>query len=239
VAQGSCLSPLVANIYLNEFDKLMNKQGIICFRYIDDLLIFGKKKTYIEKAFHNGKQLLNEMGLEIYDPLAAGEKSDQGRIEDGFEFLGCKITPGFIQPSKKNRTKFIKRIEKTFKDSINELGFVGKRTLDPKKACINTLENVNNAVLGWGHAFSFCNDYQILAHLDEQFKLRFLNYISLVQKKVNDFPLEAVNILGLFSVKKIAEEKKKKTKGKNSLGMLEDMHKSDHLGSIPINEYSL
>ncbi|MEW3947093.1 reverse transcriptase domain-containing protein, partial [Pseudomonas aeruginosa] len=41
VAQGSPLSPLIANIYLAEFDREMNREGLACIRYIDDFVIMA------------------------------------------------------------------------------------------------------------------------------------------------------------------------------------------------------
>ena len=39
VAQGCCLSPLIGNILLHDFDAAMNGRGVTCLRYIDDFII--------------------------------------------------------------------------------------------------------------------------------------------------------------------------------------------------------
>ncbi len=41
VAQGCCLSPLLGNILLEDFDRKLNGRDITCIRYIDDFLILG------------------------------------------------------------------------------------------------------------------------------------------------------------------------------------------------------
>lgn len=41
--QGGNLSPLLANIYLNEFDQEFRKRGVPCIRYADDISIIGKE----------------------------------------------------------------------------------------------------------------------------------------------------------------------------------------------------
>lgn len=41
--QGGNLSPLLANIYLNEFDQEFRKRGVPCIRYTDDISIIGKE----------------------------------------------------------------------------------------------------------------------------------------------------------------------------------------------------
>lgn len=63
VAQGCCLSPLIGNILLHDFDKQMNGRGIICLRYIDDILILGKKQIQIKVASENAKIFLNSLVL--------------------------------------------------------------------------------------------------------------------------------------------------------------------------------
>ena len=40
--QGGVISPLLTNIYLDEFDQKMMKLGIRIVRYADDILIFAK-----------------------------------------------------------------------------------------------------------------------------------------------------------------------------------------------------
>lgn len=41
--QGGNLSPLLADIYLNEFDQEFRKRGVPCIRYADDISIIGKE----------------------------------------------------------------------------------------------------------------------------------------------------------------------------------------------------
>ncbi len=42
--QGGNLSPLLANIYLNEFDQEYQKRGVIFVRYADDIVLLAKKR---------------------------------------------------------------------------------------------------------------------------------------------------------------------------------------------------
>ncbi len=44
--QGGVISPLLANIYLDEFDQEMKRRNIRIVRYADDILLFGR--TYQE-----------------------------------------------------------------------------------------------------------------------------------------------------------------------------------------------
>lgn len=40
--QRSPLSPLIANIYLNEYDKEMEQRGVPVIRYADDIVVLAK-----------------------------------------------------------------------------------------------------------------------------------------------------------------------------------------------------
>jgi len=42
--QGGNLSPLLANIYLNEFDQEFARRGVPCVRYADDIVLLAKSK---------------------------------------------------------------------------------------------------------------------------------------------------------------------------------------------------
>ena len=42
--QGGPLSPLLANIYLNEFDQEMSRRGVNIIRYADDIIVEAKSK---------------------------------------------------------------------------------------------------------------------------------------------------------------------------------------------------
>lgn len=40
--QGGSLSPLLANIYLNEFDREMESRGVKVIRYADDIVVLAE-----------------------------------------------------------------------------------------------------------------------------------------------------------------------------------------------------
>ena len=42
--QGGNISPLLANIYLNEFDQEFSKRGVPCIRYADDIVLLAKSR---------------------------------------------------------------------------------------------------------------------------------------------------------------------------------------------------
>lgn len=58
--QGGNLSPLLANIYLNEFDQEFLKRGVPCIRYADDIVLLAKSKRASERLLESSTKYLEE-----------------------------------------------------------------------------------------------------------------------------------------------------------------------------------
>lgn len=63
--QGGVISPLLANIYLNELDWALEAEKIHFVRYADDLLLFAKTEEEIQRAGEIARKVLAELGLEV------------------------------------------------------------------------------------------------------------------------------------------------------------------------------
>ena len=50
--QGN-LSPLLANVYLNEFDQEFNKRGVPCIRYADDIVLLARSERASERLLES------------------------------------------------------------------------------------------------------------------------------------------------------------------------------------------
>ncbi len=169
VAQGSPLSPLMGNILLASFDKEMNGRGITCLRYIDDFLLLGPDAAKVRKAFENAQKKLSAFGMEAYDPRIPQDKAEMGETAKGFDFLGCTILPGFVHPSRKARKKLIELVEEKLIAGRTAI-IVASRPAPPqlpRKRFVQTLTDLNNILLGWGHAYAFCNNQELFKQLDE------------------------------------------------------------------------
>ncbi|CAI8856413.1 RNA-directed DNA polymerase [Pseudomonas sp. IT-P258] len=167
VAQGSPLSPLIANLYLAEFDREMNFGGITCIRYIDDFVILGKTEREVFAAFRRAEAILKRLGLTAYSPYSASDKADYGQVGNGFEFLGCHVSPGLVQPSKKARRSLLDKVD----EEIVRANYAAQHILDGGElfagGCYGqALSKINRVVWGWGKAFSFCNGLQVAKSLD-------------------------------------------------------------------------
>ena len=166
VAQGCALSPLLGNLVLYDFDRLMNDRGIVCVRYIDDFLLLGPERHSVFSAFGNACKTLGSLGLTAYDPRDLGGKAVCGEIDTGFEFLGCDVRPGLIQPSRSSRNHIRERIRDIVEGCRQRMNTVaGARRLDVG-GLAQALCEVNNVARGWAHSHSFCNGQDVVATLE-------------------------------------------------------------------------
>lgn len=81
--QGSPLSPLLSNLYLDALDEAIDGRGIKLIRFADDFVILCKSERKAETAMDLARAVLNEHGLSLHD--------DGTRIvsfDKGFDFLG-------------------------------------------------------------------------------------------------------------------------------------------------------
>ena len=58
--QGGTLSPLLANIYLNEFDQEMSKRGVNIVTYADDIIVEAKRKRAAERLLESSRKYLED-----------------------------------------------------------------------------------------------------------------------------------------------------------------------------------
>lgn len=107
--QGGVISPLLANIYLNELDWELAKANLEFVRYADDSIVMGKSLEELEKAKTLVHDVLDRLGLEL-----AEDKSDDIDFHNkDFDFLG--FTFNHLKLSKNNRVFY------TFGPSLKSL----------------------------------------------------------------------------------------------------------------------
>lgn len=165
VAQGSCLSPLLCNLLLSDFDKAMNDRGVVCIRYIDDFILFSSGRRAAFKALASARKHLQELGLDVYDPESNNQeerrKADHGNVAPGFDFLGCTIRGDVIRPAAKNRDRLREKVQSIFDGALGAMA-------DPVSAAktrntyADAIRTAGLIVRGWGNTHSFCTDSQIM-----------------------------------------------------------------------------
>ncbi|MFU1794843.1 group II intron reverse transcriptase/maturase [Paenibacillus azoreducens] len=140
--QGGVISPLLANLYLNELDWKLEKHGIRFVRYADDFLLFAKTEEDIQKAAEVTREVLAELGLEV----AIENIKTVNFKKDDFDFLGFTFEH-WRERKKDGRPYFIaKPKDSTWKDLKQKVKAKTRKTLTLNKKA--WLERVNPIIRG-------------------------------------------------------------------------------------------
>jgi len=89
--QGGVISPLLMNIYLDEFDQYMKGLGIRIVRYADDIVIFAPTMKKAEKYFKIASGKLHSMLLTVNV-----EKTHISDVDKSVKYLGFVIHRGYV-----------------------------------------------------------------------------------------------------------------------------------------------
>ena len=200
IAQGCCLSPLLGNIVLYEFDLQMNCGSVVTLRYMDDFVILAPGKDDAEKAFSLGLKLLRKQGLKAYLPGRRGNKASQGFTSGGFDFLGCRITPRFVQPSRKAWKSFVDRVRQDLRHSRTAL--LKGQYSDSEAynvSLLATLQRISRRVEGWTKQYKFCNKSNVFARVDVRINAEIRKYITAYSRRARGaLPEQRQRMLGVW-----------------------------------------
>lgn len=139
--QGAVLSPLLANIYLNKLDWLMENKNYQMVRYADDFIIMCKTRELAEEALKMVKEWTDEAELILHP-----EKTKiLDLMQDEIGFLGYRFLKSRNYEENKLIWKFPKRKSiKKFKDSIRK-----HTKRNNGKSLKQIIEKINPIIRGW------------------------------------------------------------------------------------------
>ncbi|MBD1856197.1 MULTISPECIES: CRISPR-associated endonuclease Cas1 [Leptolyngbya] len=107
IPQGSVVSPILANVYFDDFDEVILESGLKLVRFADDFVILAKSKARIEYAQRLVQELLIDMGLELHP-----DKTRITNFNQGFHFLGHTFVRSLIvedeHPKRKKKERSAK-----------------------------------------------------------------------------------------------------------------------------------
>ena len=89
--QGAVISPILANVYLDDFDEVVLAAGVKLVRYADDFVVLGRSQAQIIEVEGLIKETLGGMGLALHP-----EKSQISSFDRGFRFLGHTFSGDLI-----------------------------------------------------------------------------------------------------------------------------------------------
>ena len=178
VPQGSPISPLYANIYLNLMDQVWHKRGYpeklgaTLYRYADDALLICRRDAGQPLEAFEG--IARRMGLEINQ-----EKTRITRLTDGFDFVGYTFVKRpspktgkntiYIFPSKTSQRNIRRRIKY----------FTKRRAPVPPEEFV---AQINQSVRGWVNYYRHTNASEAFRSLQRFINIRFRRYLNFRSK---------------------------------------------------------
>ncbi|AUI71790.1 group II intron reverse transcriptase/maturase [Companilactobacillus alimentarius] len=168
--QGGNLSPLLANIYLNELDKLLMSRGHKFVRYADDCNIYVKSKRAGYRVLESISKFL-EKDLK----LTINRKKTKVGSPLRLKFLGFSLgvsTKGvYIRPSGQAK----KRVKQSLK-------LMTKRN---RGRSLDVLfKEIHQKMIGWLNYYGIGNMKTFIKNLDEWLRSRIRQYIWKSWKKI-------------------------------------------------------
>lgn len=192
--QGGIVSPLLANIYLNELDwfisakfqdrpekrrrrlKAQGKPGCYIVRYADDfvILVQGTEEQAEELKADVARYLDRELHLEL-----SQEKTLVTHADNGFDFLGFNVrhyrSTGVVltQPSRKAQKRFKEKLRQRAKDMSMFAGIGG-------------IVHLNRFIIGWGMYYrhgASKRTFQSLDHWTWHFLFRYTRHLHNVRSR--------------------------------------------------------
>jgi CRISPR-associated protein Cas1 len=98
VPQGSSLSPLLSNLYLDLFDKVMMEQGYKLIRYCDDFVVLAQHHSVAIEAHQLSEHLLGQLKLRLNSPqLNSTVPADRPALGEN-EWKEVETSPPSVPP---------------------------------------------------------------------------------------------------------------------------------------------
>jgi RNA-directed DNA polymerase len=149
--QGGVISPLLANIYLNPLDWLMERAGLEMVRYADDMVVLCREPETAERALGLIRQWMQEAGLELHPEKTRIVAMTEARGR--FDFLGYRFWRG----KKGNLLRFSR--PKSVKKMHERLKPLTRRT---NGRCLSAIiQTVNPILRGWYGYFKHASEEKL------------------------------------------------------------------------------
>ena len=152
--QGGVISPLLANVVLDSFDKDIEAQGWRHVRYADDFVIFTKSPEEAALAMVYAKEVLGSLRLSLHET-----KTRLTDFRQGFEFLGFHFRGFHLGIRARSLEKF--------KDRVRD---VTRRQQGRNVEAV--LQDLNPVIRGYANYFGVAEVYGTFCVLDKWIRMR-------------------------------------------------------------------
>lgn len=195
IPQGNSLSPLLANIYLADFDQRMIKEGYCLVRYADDFIILCRTSKSAKRALKIAKEELEtRLGLELHPlPSPPFLKGSKTRILDPFQhefsFLSIRFDGKSVWVSEKKVADLIEKI----KDVLDLDLYKG----DPNfQGLITIIKRLKNLLEGWLASYKFVDVDREFSEIDNYINHKLLRVFILLEFKLKSTATETIKLKG-------------------------------------------
>jgi group II intron reverse transcriptase/maturase len=89
IPQGSVISPILANLFLDELDETLEAKGYKLVRFADDFLVLCKTPEKAQEALTLTEEILDKMSLAL-------DEADIVHFDQGFTFLGVTFIRSLV-----------------------------------------------------------------------------------------------------------------------------------------------
>jgi len=167
--QGGVISPLLANIVLNQLDWALDEAGFRFARYADDFVVVALSLQQAQEAMTVVTRVIEtDLGLQL-----SAEKTHVSTWGKGYEFLGFFLSSRSIRMRDKSLQKF--------KDKVRDIT-VRHHNLDKQ-----VVVKLNRVIRGTANYFTpqFATNRWLFQKLDSWIRMR-LRCMKLKRKNYND-----------------------------------------------------
>lgn len=156
--QGGPLSPLLANVLLDEIDRELEKRGHAFVRYADDGRVFVRTKRAGKRVLEHLRALYGRLHLRI------NESKSAVAVATTRDFLGYALWDG---PGRQVRLRVSKKALGRMKDRVRQITRrQGGRSLT------QVVGELRSYLMGWRAYFSLASTPKIFAELDKWIRRR-------------------------------------------------------------------
>lgn len=170
--QGGPLSPLLANIYLNEFDQEMERRGVKVIRYADDIVVLAKSKRAAQHLLESSRKLLEDKLKLTMNAQKSRTVSVLARKH--FKFLGFCL-------GKNGKGLYIRAHRKSLDKAKRKLKDLTRRNQGRNVRTV--MQNVKVFLRGWLGYYYVADMKRTLQGWNEWLRRRFRCYIWKQWKK--------------------------------------------------------
>jgi RNA-directed DNA polymerase len=156
--QGGPLSPLLANVLLDEVDQALEQRGLVFARYADDLNVYAGSKRAANDAMATLKRLFARLRLQVNE-----SKSAVARVWER-KFLGYSF---WVAPGRMVRPRVAPAALVEMKARVRVItSRTGGRSME------SVAQSLRSYLTGWKNYFQLAETPRVFSDLDEWLRRR-------------------------------------------------------------------